>query len=742
MHCSLRILISLTIGGLAVTASAAATAPTRPNIIVILSDDMGFSDIGCYGSEIATPTLDTLAKDGLRFTQFYNGARCCPTRAALLTGLYAHQTGMGHMGDNQHLPGYTGSITDRCATIAEMLHPAGYRTYAVGKWHVTHPIAPTGPKTHWPLQRGFDKYYGTINGGGSFYDPTSLCRGNTFITPDNDPEYKPKQFYYTDALADNAVAMVHAHQREQAGAAAPAPFFMYLAFTAAHWPMHALPEDIAKYKGKYDQGYAPIRAARLKRARELGVIKPEWALTPADEDWSKVDNKEWEARCMEVYAAMIDRMDQGIARLVAELKASGQYDNTLIFFLQDNGACAELMGRNSNAAAIAKADYKPFGPDDLQPKVWPPMQTRDGRAVRTGPGVMPGPADTYIAYGRGWANVSNTPFREYKHWVQEGGISTPLVVHWPAAIPTARRGKLVDQPGHIIDIAATCVDVAGATPLTEHKGQPIPPLEGVSLRGALTEGKFPRPQPLFWEHEGNRAVREGKWKLVAKGPQSPWELYDMEADRTELHDLAKTETAMVTRLSGQWDAWAMRVNAKPWPWDAKPTTSAGLERTELKGHDELSGSAAPRIAERAFSVAVQLAAPPSGDGVIVAHGGAAHGWSIFVREGALCFAVRRANKLTLAKVEPATARALTQFTATLAADGKMTLTAEERTLASASAGGVIAKNPVDGLQLGCDAAGAVGDYQGPFAYAGAITSVLITMQPTGAPRTEAAHDTP
>lgn len=719
-------------------ATAPLAAPARPNIILILSDDMGFSDLGCYGSEIHTPALDRLAADGLRFTQFYNGARCCPTRASLLTGLYAHQTGLGHMGESHDLPGYTGSIHDRCATIAEVLRPAGYRTYALGKWHVTHPISPRGPKTHWPLQRGFEKYYGTINGGGSFYDPTSLCRGNTFITPENDPEYKPARFYYTDAIADNAIAFLRAHQRESAPAspsssasATPAPFFMYVAFTAAHWPMQALPEDIAKYHGHYDTGYAPIRAARLARARELGVIRPEWALTPPDEDWSQLDapTKAWEARCMEVYAAMVDRMDQGIARLLAELKTSGQFDNTLIFFLQDNGACAELMGRTSNAAAVAKATYRPFGPNDLQPKVWPPMQTRDGLPVRTGPGVMPGPADTYVAYGRGWANVSNTPFREYKHWVNEGGISTPLIVHWPAAIAASRRGALIHQPGHIIDIAATCVDVARATYPAESAGKPLPALEGVSLRPAFAGESFPRPQPIFWEHEGNRAVRDGRWKLVAKGPHSAWELYDMEADRTELHDLAAAQPATAHRLATLWESWAVRTSAKPWPWDDKPPATSAPERFELTGGAELAGPAAPRIAGRGFTVTLTLAAPATADGVLVAQGGSAHGWSLFVREGALHFAVRRAGKLTTLHTTPEALRGATRFTATLAADGALTLAVADRILATGSAHGVIAQTPVDGLQVGRDTGGAVGEYSTPFAYSGTIKTVTLTLAP-------------
>src|SRR5512137_413920 len=249
--------------------------------------------------------------------------------------------------------------------------------------------------------------------------------------------------------------------------------------------MHAPAEEIAKYRGKYDSGYGPVRAARFARLKELGLINPAWELSPQAEDWAAVTNKAWETRCMEVYAAMVDRMDQGIGRIIEELKQQGRFDNTLIFFLEDNGGCAEQMGRTSNTDAVKKMICKPMGPDDLQKCIWPPMQTRDGRPVRTGPGVMPGPEDTYVAYGRGWANVSNTPFREYKHWVHEGGIATPLIIHWPKGIPAALRNQLVSQPAHLIDLMATCVDVAQAVYPAEKEGQKIQPMEGVSLRPAL-----------------------------------------------------------------------------------------------------------------------------------------------------------------------------------------------------------------------------------------------------------------
>ncbi len=532
-------------------ALAQASAP-RPNVVVILSDDMGFSDIGCYGGEIATPNLDALAAGGLRFTQFYNTARCCPTRASLLTGLYPHQAGVGHMMDDKNKPGYRGNL-NASLTIAERLRPAGYRSYAVGKWHVTRHAAADGPKHNWPLARGFDRFYGTIHGAGSFYDPSSLVRDDTMISPYADPHYKPATYYYTDAISDHAVRFVGDHAKDHAAK----PFFLYVAYTAAHWPMHALPEDVKKYEGKYDAGYEPIRKARLDRMAKLGLVDPTQGMATQAGDWNKVADKKWEAAGMEAYAAMVDRMDQGIGKLVAELKRTGQFDNTLILFLQDNGGCAELQGRTGNKdhpniLRPAKPTLPVMKPEDFAAAGSVPKQTRDGYPVRMGPKVMPGGPDTYVAYGRGWANVSNTPFREYKHWVHEGGISTPLVAHWPKGI--AAKGELRTQPGHLIDIAATCADLAGAKP---------DKLEGRSLAPVFA-GKPLDRDAIYWEHEGNRAVRQGNWKLVAKHG-GPWELYDIAKDRIESKDLAKENPARVAAMVAKYDAWAKRASVEPWP---------------------------------------------------------------------------------------------------------------------------------------------------------------------------------
>lgn len=559
------------VGLLVVLAGSPATAligadTGRPNIVLILSDDMGFSDIGCYGGEIRTPNLDGLAEDGLRFTQFYNVARCCPTRAALLTGLYPHQAGIGLMTADRKLPGYQGQLGRNVQTIAEALGRGGYRSYLAGKWHVTRHAGPEGPKDGWPLQRGFERFYGTIIGAGSYFDPATLCRGNTFITPVNDEEYRPEVYYYTDAISDHAVRFLAEHEVSSA----EEPFFLYVSYTTAHWPMHALPEDIARYRGRYDEGFEAIREARFERLKELGLVDASWEMSPGTDDWEKTPHQEWERRSMEVYAAMIDRMDQGIGRIVTELERQEILGRTLIFYLQDNGGCAEGYGRSAPKEPYS-TELKPMAPDELQRKIWPPMQTRDGRPVRVGPGVRAGAEDTFIAYGRGWANVSNTPFRRFKHFAHEGGIATPLIVHWPEGIDDALAGGLIHQPGHVIDLMATCLDTAGMPYPEAIDGQELVPLEGVSLRPAFEGRSINRTDAIYFEHHLNCAIRDGDWKLVRTGRTQgarvdPWELYDLNGDRTELHDLAAEHPEIVERLSAKWESWADRVLVRPWPW--------------------------------------------------------------------------------------------------------------------------------------------------------------------------------
>jgi arylsulfatase len=498
-----------------------APARKRPNIVVIMADDMGFSDLGCYGSEIRTPNLDRLAQDGLRFTQAYNAARCCPTRAALLTGLYPHQAGMGGMVSTSAKPRpagpYQGYLNRECVTIAEVLRGAGYRTYMSGKWHVGE--APE----HWPRKRGFDRYFGLISGASSYFELLDEERGRRFMANDDAP-YTPEgdQFYMTDAFSDHAVQYLDEHRDPDT------PFFLYLAYTAPHWPLHAWPEDIAKYRGTYRIGWDELRERRYRRLLELGIIDPKWRLSPRDPEvpaWDTVENKDdWDLR-MAVYAAMIDRLDQGVGRVLDTLRRIGAEDNTLVLFLADNGGCHESV---------------------------------ESRKLNK-PGTLPGERGSFAAYQRPWANASNTPFRWFKHWVHEGGISTPLIARWPGRIQ--QRGVLTNQVAHVTDIMATCVDMAQAEYPETFEGHPITPLAGKSLLPVF-DGKTWEPHArLFWEHEGNRAVREGRWKLVA-ARQNEWELYDLEADRTELHNLAKEQPDRAAALLKTWEDWAAGCGVK------------------------------------------------------------------------------------------------------------------------------------------------------------------------------------
>jgi arylsulfatase len=516
----------------AASPSALPAAGRRPNVVLIMADDLGFSDFGCYGGEISTPNINALAKGGVRFTQFYNTARCCPTRASLMTGLYPHQAGVGHMMDDKGLPGYRGELSRQAVTIAEALRPAGYRTLMAGKWHVTRDL-----KNHanWPRQRGFDRFFGTITGAGSFYDPVSLTRENT-------PIEAGKDFYYTDALSDQAVSYIDEYAKQ------PEPFFLYLAYTSPHWPLHALEADAAKYKGRYKDGWDALRLERHRRMIGMGLVDKRWPLTPRDASvpaWNDAGHKAWQQRRMEVYAAQVETMDRGIGRVMASLRRAGVDQDTLVLLLADNGGCAEELGPN-----VAR-------------NIYVPKQAPDGRPMRAGnlPEIMPGGPADYQSYGVGWANASNTPFRLYKHWVHEGGISSPLIAHWPSA--TKKTNTITHQPGHLIDIMATCLDVAGAKYPQTHAGNPITPLEGKSLRPVIEGGRRAGHPEIYWEHEGNRAVRQQNWKLVSRHP-GRWELYDLEADRTELNDLSAKHPGKATELVGKWDAWAKRANVEEW----------------------------------------------------------------------------------------------------------------------------------------------------------------------------------
>lgn len=495
---------------LAASVGVAAEESKRPNIVIIMADDMGYSDIGCYGSEIETPNLNALAAAGTRFTQFYNTARCCPTRASLLTGLHPHQAGVGHMVQDRQLPGYRGFLNDRCVTIAEVLKKGGYRTALSGKWHVGE------NRPHWPVDRGFEESYSLINGAANYFRQNN----NTLVRNDQRIQ-APEDWYITDAISDHAVQFVETMTGGEQ------PLFLYVAFTAPHWPLHAPPEVIAKYRGKYKHGWDAVRRERHARMIEMGIVDAKWPLTPRDPSvpaWEDAaDHDELDLR-MAVYAAQIDRMDQGIGRIIEALKKQGQLENTLILFLADNGGCAEVIDRSVDKDAPT------------------------------------GTADSFRSYGVGWANASNTPFRRYKHWVHEGGISTPLIAHWPAVI---KKPVITHQPGQLVDLMATCVDVAGAEYPREFNGKEIQPLQGRSLKPVFNGEKWDQERLLFWEHEGNRAIRRGDWKLVALHGK-PWELYDLSKDRTEVNNVAADHPELVEELKELYQSWADRSSVVPW----------------------------------------------------------------------------------------------------------------------------------------------------------------------------------
>jgi arylsulfatase len=510
--------------------SEAAAAP-KPNMVVILADDMGYSDPGCYGSEIPTPVLDGLASNGLRFTRFYNAARCCPTRASLLTGLHPHQAGIGHMVDDSGMPGYRGRLGDQCVTLAEVLRSAGYQTFMTGKWHVTtNPYsaekAEMDPDT-WPLQRGFDRFYGTLAGGGNYFSPVSLMRDNKALDPP-----KADSYYFTDAISDEAASYIREAKPGQ-------PLFLYLAFTAPHWPLHAPEEEIQKHLDAYRAGWDEIRSQRHQRMIKAGLLDEKCPLSPrgkAIPAWQDAKHKEWEIRRMATHAAMVSIMDRGIGRVIDALKHSGRFDNTLVMFLSDNGASRELIqGKEGRHGAFPRGGTKP--------------------------GIMPGPADTYASFGPQWANVCNTPFRLYKKDTHEGGTATPLVVHWPQGI--SARGELRHQPGHVMDLMPTVVALSGADYPLRRKSVEVTPMQGISLVSAFRGETLP-DRPLFFEHEGNRAVRLGHWTLVA-GHGKAWQLYDVSRDRTETNNLSAKMPEKVAELETLYQAWAARSNVAPWP---------------------------------------------------------------------------------------------------------------------------------------------------------------------------------
>lgn len=531
-------------------AAAGSQKSSRPNIIIILADDLGYSDLGCFGGEINTPNLDYLAANGLRFRSFYNNSRCCPTRASLLTGQYNHNAGIGEMTTDRNLPGYRGYLTDNTVTLAEVLKNAGYRTAMAGKWHVSNTIEqPTketqlawlnhqaehplfSPIGQYPTSRGFEKYFGTIWGVIDFFDPFSLVSGTTPI------KTVPKDYYHTDAINDTAAAYINEFARGDK------PFFMYVAHNAPHWPLQAKPEDIEKYKDTYKVGWDVIRKARYKRMINIGLIDPEnTPLSPridSDLSWNDNPDKEWDARAMAVHAAMVDRMDQGIGRIIDALKKAGQLENTVIFFLSDNGASPENAMR--------------YGPGFDRTS-----ETRDGISVayplNKDKSLLPGPQTVYSSIGPRWANVANTPYRFAKQESYEGGVRTPMIAFWPKGLKV-KKGSYSDQLGHVMDFMNTVTELAGANYPQVYNGHRIDPMQGVSLVPALEGKANAGHDELYNEHFKARYARYDGWKLVSANRDTTWHLYKIDADETELNNQAAKYPEKVKEMNARWQKWA------------------------------------------------------------------------------------------------------------------------------------------------------------------------------------------
>jgi len=524
-------------------SSEQTTTKEKPNIIVVMVDDMGFSDLSSYGSEINTPNIDKLATNGLQFTQFYNAGRCCPSRASLLTGLYAHKTGLGYMTAQDYgKPGYRADMNTECVTIAETLKEAGYGTYMAGKWHVNLNFKPEESKHNWPLQRGFDKFFGTLIAAGSYWNPLTLVEGNEYVQASDD-------FYYTEAITDKSIDYITQHDAEK-------PFFLYMAYTAPHWPLHAREEAIAKHRGKFSEGWDVLREKRHQKLKDLGIVDANTVLPARDEKniaWESVENKEWEQTRMEAYAGTIEHLDQGIGKLVTSLKEQGKLDNTIIFFLSDNGGdkTEHINGMIGNSG-------KPWSVMN-----YVPTHTKKGELVISGdyPGVALGPDTTYGGYGLKWANLSNTPFKKFKTYMHEGGISAPLLVHWPAGIQA--KNELRKQPAHIIDIMATCLDIANVDYPKTFNDNVIKPIDGKSML-PIFKNDSKVHDTLYWEHQGNKAIRIGDWKLVSKLEKNKWELYNLAIDRTETKNLSTQQPKRVAQLRKAYNTWAKASNVEPW----------------------------------------------------------------------------------------------------------------------------------------------------------------------------------
>ena len=690
MHISLSLAI-------AALAPQETPAPPRPNILVVLVDDLGYSDLGCYGGEIPTPNLDRLAAGGLRYEACYNSARCCPSRASLLTGLHPHRAGVGSFAterpDERRGPAYLGHLNDECGTLAEVLGGAGYRSYMVGKWHVGLPG---------PVARGFDEFYGYRRG----YEQDQWSPERYERLPEGRPlelEYGEGEFYATDVFTDYALEFLRQH-RERDG---DDPWFLYLAHSSPHFPVQAPARTTARFVETYRAGWDALRAARFERQQAFGLATAGWSLSPRSlvpvdqEDiangYPGVPNPAWDelgaarredlAHRMAVFAAMVHHVDEGIGRVVADLEERGELENTLVLFTSDNGSCYE---------------WGPFGFDG--PSRRGATTLHEGDAL----GRM-GEAGTYHSIGSGWANLGNTPFRLYKHFVHEGGVASPLIAHWPRGI--TREPGWVRDPVHVMDFMATLAEVAGGDPSAGVGGRAVLATDGVSLVPTF-DGRALAERAIHFDHQGAYGVRSGRWKAVrTKRAPAPieWELYDLAEDRCELRDLAAVEPERLAAMVADWEAWARRVKVYPFH------------------RPEGAGPVAGPIAGRAVTIRCRVEPPPGGaspSGVLVAHGGRTHGIAVWLDEGQLVLSVRRGGKLTELRGPDAPGGAF-DLRAELTADAELVLHVGGVEVARGDAGGLVPHQPTDGLDVGRDLQSAVGSYTAPHAFAGRVLDASV-----------------
>ena len=715
---------------------ARPTPPTgAPNVIVMLADDLGFADLGCYGSEIDTPHLDALAARGVRSTNFHAAPMCSPTRAALLTGLESHRAGFGTVAHlDPGFPGYAMELGPDVATIAEILRDeAGYATMMVGKWHLAKDsdCSAAGPQHSWPCQRGFERFYGILDAFTNLHQPHRIVEDNHLVEVDRYPD----DYYFTDDLTDHAISMV----RERKASNPEQPFFMYFAHGAVHAPLHARPEDIEKYRGRYDGGWDQLRDERFARQKELGIVAEDLALPPRNTElnhdvraWADLDERERAlfARHMEVYAAMVDRIDQNVGRLVTALEELGELDNTIIIFLSDNGASreGEVTGTTAYYVHLLQGD-------DL-----------DADYARLD--EIGGPRTT-PHYPRGWAMASGTPFRLYKINTHQGGHSVPFCFSWPAGL--AERGTIRNQYAHVTDLLPTLLEIIGVERPVERNGAPLAPIDGASFSATLTDPHAPSAHPdQIFECNGHRGLYSDGWELVTLHQpftaftDDEWELYDLEADPTEMRNLAVDEPERVAAMAATWEelAWANQV----YPLDEGSSIKylQRPERSNVYGEPVTIRRGTPTLERwrsvqllwfRSVNIRVALAHRSADQGVLVAHGDQGAGYALYVLDGELVFVHNNGRGGMLEISGGALADGVREVVADLRATGdqlwELTLAVDGEVRATAPGVPMLfGMAPFEGIDVGIDrrspVSWAIYERFGPFPYTGTLESVTYT----------------